>query len=73
MKKSAIRTIVAAAFIAVAGATVAGASERAVPPHAIAGDSVYHLYCPKCGHTWFSSHWDNYCPRWGCTGQARRM
>lgn len=36
-------------------------------------EGMYHLYCPKCGHTWWSPSWDNYCPKWGCTGQARRM
>ena len=35
--------------------------------------SMYHLYCPKCGHTWYSPRWDNYCPQWGCTGRAKRM
>ena len=35
--------------------------------------SLYHLYCPKCGHTWYSPSWDNYCPKWGCTGRAKRM
>ena len=35
--------------------------------------SMYHLYCDKCGHTWWSPSWDNYCPRWGCTGHARKM
>ena len=35
--------------------------------------SMYHLYCPKCGHTWYSPNWDNYCPKWGCTGRAKRM
>lgn len=35
--------------------------------------SMYHLYCSKCGHTWYSPSWDNYCPKWGCTGRAKRM
>ena len=39
-----------------------------------AGESgVYHLYCDRCGHTWYSSRWDNYCPKWGCNGSAKRM
>ena len=35
--------------------------------------SMCHLYCPKCGHTWYSPSCDNYCPKWGCTGRAKRM
>ena len=37
------------------------------------GQGMYHLYCPKCGHSWYSPSWDNYCPKWGCTGHAKRM
>ena len=35
------------------------------------GQKIYNLYCSKCGHTWASSRWDNYCPRWGCYGEAK--
>lgn len=34
---------------------------------------MYHLYCPKCGHVWYSPSWDTWCPKWGCTGRAKRM
>lgn len=36
------------------------------------GREPYHLYCDKCGYEWYSSNWDNYCPRSGCTGHAHR-
>jgi len=36
-------------------------------------DTIYHLYCDKCGHRWYSSHWDNYCPKFGCTGRAHKL
>lgn len=37
------------------------------------GQGMYHLYCPKCGNTWWSPNWDNYCPKWGCYGKPERM
>lgn len=33
----------------------------------------YHLYCPVCGHEWYSPYWDNYCPQSGCTGTPKQM
>lgn len=33
----------------------------------------YHLYCDKCGHTWWSDNWPTYCVRWGCTGHAHQL
>ena len=46
---------------------------NATSKDAEAQGGMYHLYCPKCGHTWYSPRWDNYCPKWGCTGSAKRM
>lgn len=37
------------------------------------GQGSYHLMCTKCGHTWWSPYWDNYCPKYGCSGSARRI
>lgn len=46
---------------------------RITSKDAEAQSSLYHLYCPKCGHTWYSPNWDTWCPKWGCTGRAKRM
>lgn len=37
------------------------------------GKVKYHLYCPVCGHEWYSPCWDNYCPQSGCTGRPKPM
>ena len=50
-----------------------GGSRGADPETAVPKDTIYHLYCDKCGHKWYSSHWDNYCPKYGCTGRAHKL
>lgn len=42
------------------------------PNNSASTSETYHLYCDKCGHEWYSSRWDTYCPKWGCTGRAKR-
>ena len=44
----------------------------AEPEPEVRASGTYHLYCEKCGHEWYSNHWDNYCPKSGCTGRARK-
>ena len=35
--------------------------------------NMKHLYCPRCGHEWYSPNWDSYCPKSGCLGRPKPM
>lgn len=37
------------------------------------GGRMKHLYCPKCGHSWYSPSWDRWCPKTGCTGSPQEV
>lgn len=37
------------------------------------GSRMKHLYCPVCGHTWYSPDWPSYCPKSGCLGRPQEM
>ena len=37
------------------------------------GQTLYHLYCDKCGWSGYLNSWPTYCQQWGCTGHLHRM
>lgn len=37
------------------------------------GQTVYHVYCDKCGWTGYHTNYLCYCIRGGCTGTLRRL
>lgn len=43
-----------------------------VDPKEAEAQGADRYYCPKCGYTFYSPSWPNYCPKWGCTGRPRR-
>ena len=39
----------------------------------VSADSIYHLYCPKCGRTWYSERWNGVCTSATCNGSPRKL
>ena len=37
------------------------------------GSRLKHLYCPVCGHEWYSPDWPRYCPKSGCLGSPKEI
>ena len=47
---------------------VPGANDASAIPEVRSADTN-RLYCEKCGHTWYSPRWDDWCPKCGNRGR----